>query len=65
MINNLRIINPFGINGIDRFDIEDYRSEVQDLCNNQTNSELNYQIVILGAGKGTRMGIGYPKVLHF
>ena len=64
MINNLRIINPFGINGIDRFDIEDYRSEVQDLCNNQTNSELNYQIVILGAGKGTRMGIGYPKVLY-
>ena len=64
MNDNLNIFNPFGASGINKFDMSYYKFALQDHCRNQDIKKLNYQIVILGAGKGSRMSINYPKVLY-
>ena len=64
MKNNFNFLNPFANSGIEGFVIDDYRNEIRNSYKIQSNKKLDYQVVILGAGKGSRMGISYPKVLY-
>ena len=64
MIDKQYIRNPFNERKINEFDISDFKRKLFGYIENKTNNHIEYQVVILGAGKGSRMNINYPKVLY-
>tara|TARA_B100001250_G_scaffold413928_1_gene449813 strand:+ start:3289 stop:4203 length:915 start_codon:yes stop_codon:yes gene_type:complete len=54
------ILNPFEYD----FDLSSYKKYIIDLCSNyKVDDKKRYQIVVMAAGKGSRMNLNYPKPL--
>ena len=54
------ILNPFEYD----FNLSSYKKYIIDLCSNhKVDNKKKYQIVIMAAGKGSRMNLSYPKPL--
>lgn len=59
-----KFLNPFNDKRLEDFQPEVFSSTLKKLPTLATKENKKYQIVILGAGKGTRLGVSYPKILH-
>jgi bifunctional N-acetylglucosamine-1-phosphate-uridyltransferase/glucosamine-1-phosphate-acetyltransferase GlmU-like protein len=56
--------NPFHKYKIDDFNISKYRKQLLSELNTTPLKSDKYQVVILAAGHGKRMGLNYPKILY-
>ena len=63
--SQLDIINPFNSSGILNFNIETFRKNLTRYIQlHDSIKDFEYQVVILAAGKGSRMQINHPKVMY-
>jgi len=64
LIDNI-IYNPFPSNTVNDFNILNYKREViGEFLDDQFASKEQYQIVIMAAGRGSRMDLKYPKCFY-
>lgn len=59
-----KIFNPFYRVSPKDFQTEIFKASLDENFPSKTGGKNKYQVVILGAGKGTRLGVSYPKVLY-
>ena len=59
-----KIFNPFHELSLSNFQTEIFKTFLDEDLSLARVKNKKYQVVILGAGKGTRLGVRYPKVLY-
>ena len=57
------LLNPFDRININQFDLNNYENQIDNLLKNKKKNSKIYDIVIMAAGKNSRININYPKSL--